>query len=622
MRHFLFAIFNNLDIILAVVGACASLLLIFYAVMEYSRISYLILAILTLLSCIAWLKIRKISFISFPSEDSRSNTFFFSILFVLVLVTSILSVKFRPETYERPLIFFIVTSLMTGIIACEILYANERYKYWILSQIMVLGLNISWSQLLIFPNLIGVDPFFHQKFTTTLMEIYTIPSGTVYTNLPIFHLLIAITSILSQVNYKIATLFSISLIQIICNVLFIYILSRYVIKNHKFALFGSLMVVIASYHIQMNYASIPNSFAAIFIPIILFLIFVNNEKMSIIKISLIFLFMITLILTHTVTAMFMAILLCVLWAASKGYSYFSRTSFKLSILFPTTFVLIMFAWWSYAAGHIKTLGNLIKWGFSLDFFLSEPTQRLQEEIRSLIPLNEIIFNSIGFYLFICLSFIGVFYLFSKRDIKPLILAFCGTIPLLITFFALISGSSVIEHRWWYFAQIFLSIPLGITVGILYITLRNKSILLSIISLFLFVSIIAFLCIICPVANSDNHFFQTSYQRLSPTESELYSINTISRQYPGEIGTENYIAHIFSFLYSDIILRGIDENIYIGNYSDISTETVLVRSYIKDNPFRLHRISYRLHYDPYKKLEKAGFNHIYNSNSVSLFSNDY
>ena len=178
---------------------------------------------------------------------------------MLFLIIIILIFRFRPDLYERPLLYFIISALMAGLIACQIVFSREQYKSVILSQIIILGASIPWSQLLLYPTVIGVDPWYHQNVTLKIIEFATIPDGG-YSHLPLFHLIIAINSLFLDLNYKIAAMFSVSIAQIVCNVLFIYLLGIFTTKNNRVGLFSALMVILAGHHIYELW-SIPNGFA-------------------------------------------------------------------------------------------------------------------------------------------------------------------------------------------------------------------------------------------------------------------------------------------------------------------------------------------------------------------------
>ena len=191
-----------------------------------------------------------------------------------------------------------------------------RHAGLILIQILLLGVSIAWSQLLIFPSLLGVDPWYHSALTNRIINEGFIPEGYSYSKLPLFHLTIAATSLIASLPYKLANMVSVSLGQIICNAVFVFLIADYLFKNHRVGLLAALMVVIANHHIRMTYWSIPNAFAVVFIPIVIYLALsttksnprdINTLFMSIIMVLL----MVVIILTHAIAAVCMAILLFV-----------------------------------------------------------------------------------------------------------------------------------------------------------------------------------------------------------------------------------------------------------------------------------------------------------------------
>jgi len=545
----------------------------------------------------------------------------FSLLYIILLIASILSVNFRPELYERPLLYFIATSLMAGTIACQILFSNERQKWFIIPQIVVLGASIAWSQLLIFPNVVGADPWYHQMVTMNILEFQTIPGGA-YSHLPLFHLMVATTSLLSDLSYKIAAMLSVSLAQIICNVSFVYLLANLIFKNHKIGLFASLMVVVANHHINMSFWSIPNSFAGIFIAIIIYMILKDISDRSAPKNIILIVLFFTTIFTHTIATTCIAILLFAAWLSMVAFNAIHPKKYAtMSVLLPIVFTLAMYSWWDYATGHTKTLAKLIEWGFSKDVFIMDGAAKVSSVYTSVIPITEQIFNQFGMFLFFATSFIGIFYLLSQKDTRCFVFALIGLIPLAIGFFSLIFGFGVIEHRWWYFAQILLSVPLAATIGLLLKawTAHNAKIIAS--GLLFAVSLFTFLLIVSPSANADNAMFSpNTLVRSSLTESELHSISMVSGMYPGEIGTERYITNVVSFLPIDIKLTVIDENIFTGDYSRLNQGDVLIREHIKGNTFKLFQGPYRLDYDLGQRIERQGYSKTYNANSVTIYSN--
>ncbi|KQM12647.1 hypothetical protein AOA80_00905 [Methanomassiliicoccales archaeon RumEn M1] len=173
--------------------------------------------------------------------------------------------------------------------------------------------------------------------------------------------------------------------------------------------------------------------------------------------------MAVIVLTHTVAAMSMAIILFIAWIAMKCHGgLWTRAGNNVALSIPLGFTVAMFAWWTYASGHVQDLGNLVEWGFSADYFGSSPAEAVSYSLS--VPLSEQLFNNLGMFLFFALSFIGIFYMISRRgDSMTFTMSWVMITPLVIGFFSLITGHSVLEHRWWYLAQILLSAPLSIAI---------------------------------------------------------------------------------------------------------------------------------------------------------------
>lgn len=609
------SLLRDIDRTLAIVGVIFSIILIVYLSREIGRVIYLLTGVLALISCLLWLTIRKSHTFKFHIPESRIRTTIWSICFFGLYTLSVLTVHFRPDIYERPLLYFALTALMAGIIACEILTSSRRYTPFILIQILLLGVSIAWSQLLIFPSLLGVDPWYHSALTNRIINEGFIPDGYGYSKLPLFHLIIATTSLLTGLLYKFAAMVSVSLGQIICNAVFIFLIANYLFKNQRVGLLAALMVVIANHHINMSYWSIPNAFAAVFIPTALYLLFFKLRNRS--RLPSAFLCMVvlaTIVLTHTVTAMCMAILLFVAWGALVIYwAYHPRADNHVSLIAPIGFTIAMFAWWTYASGSVGTLADLINWGFSVDYFTSNP-----EEIRgyaTAIPPGEQLFNNLGMFLFFAFSFIGIFYMISRRGgSSSFAMAWVGMAPLAIGFFSLISGHSVIEHRWWYFAQILLSIPLAVAIYIVG-TWKSKLPLHLYSFIFGLVVALSILMIMSPPANIDNLMFSpNSHMRFSPTEAELTSVTTLINKWDGLIKTDEYLAGSQKFQYPQV--SAFCQQLYSDDYLSLSDHIIIIRKATVGRPFKIFSSIYKLDYDLNVRLDGLGFSRIYDSNSGS------
>ena len=330
------------------------------------------IGVLCFIVCIGYLIIRR--FLS-PSlilslEELNCSTHFYitlNILFFLLLSYSIISIYLRSDPYIRPLGYFISTALMAVILANEILFLSNQKPYicFALCKIIIIGLSLGYSQTLIFTNVIGVDPWKHQWFTLKILDTGIIPEGFGYSKMPLMHLMIGITSLVTDLGYKVSTLVSISSIQVICDALFIFLLGEFLI-NAKIGLLAALLLEVSNCHIQMRYWVIPNTIGATMILPIIFILFKLRKDKNFSGTLVAMFLMGTLILTHTVTAMCLTIIFYAFYSGSEAYTrlYHDENTFQpVTLTISILFSIGMLAYWTYVTGQITFLGMIIKHGF-------------------------------------------------------------------------------------------------------------------------------------------------------------------------------------------------------------------------------------------------------------------
>ena len=188
-------------------------------------------------------------------------------------------------------------------------------------------------------------------------------------------------------------------------------------------------------------------------------------------------------------------------------------------------------------------------------------------------------------------------------------------PLAVGFFSLISGHSVIEHRWWYFAQILLSIPLAVaiyTVG----TWKTKSPKLLYCCTFGLVALLSFLMIMSPVANIDNAMFSPNTNwRATPIASELQA-QTILDHYDGISKSDIYYASRLSYFgYST---EPFCKEIADRDLASLAGDLVLVRDAVITGPFMFFSGIYKLDYNLSDLIDATDFRRIYDSGSVCAY----
>ncbi len=617
---------SELDQSFAIIGIILSLLLTFFIISSNKQVIYLIPGVLSLIFCLIWLKIRKMNIsLVLPVHDSKDIMKILLSVFFLLFVVSMIVFYLRSNLYERPLVYFFLISLMSSIIALEILFnAKNYFSKVILFQTIIIGISLVVTGQLMFPSVVGVDPAWHQMFTLKILANGHIPEGFNYSNLPFAHVEMAITSLLGNLNFKLASIISISIVQIIGLILFIFLIGR-TLFNENVGLISALLLSTANCIIQFGSWTIPNTIAALYIPFILYLLF-KNENTKII-IGLIMFLMIGLILTHTVTSLWMVLVLIVGILIfninklnNKDKSNKNRDNVYISINLLLFFAVFMIFWWMNSSGLVfSNVIGMLQWGLNVD----HTGLILTNSYSNSIPLIEKLYNNMGLFLFSGISLLGFLYILSKKDYNSALFGFIALSTLSVGFFSLITSKDLLNERWFYFAEILIAPLVAIGLIIILNTIKRKKIVKIVMPLFF--CILSFIMITSLTAEFDNStFFPDMGSRSALTTSEvdaayffsLHSITGIKSDFyyavnPSSsifINYDNMSVYNMSLIDSDLLNR---------SFSLQNNNIIILRKEIVNNPFSLEGGVYKLNYDPNDLLlNDSNFNKIYDSSSVT------
>ena len=360
---------DNLDTILASAGAVFGLILTVYLQTKMGRVVFTITGVLSFLACIAYLILKhrqKLANITFARdiETKPSILLLVDTLFFALFAFSLWALALRSETYVRPLEYFIAIAVMSAILAIKILFLPYMKSPVALTlfQIIAVGLSLEWSVLLLYPSIVGQDPWFHQSETLKLLDQGNV--GQIYGGLPAMHLIIGATSLVAGLDYKLGTMLSVCLLQMICDVLFVFLIGR-LLFNHKIGLLAALLMAVANWHIFFGYWTIPNALGATFVLIIIYLLLkLHKEKLTLV-IPVCGLLMAALLLTHPIAMLWLSLLLFTSWLSFIIYKNLFRQ--KLATLTPLAlalaFTVVMLMWWGLGTGYLQHLGLLIARNF-------------------------------------------------------------------------------------------------------------------------------------------------------------------------------------------------------------------------------------------------------------------
>ena len=156
---------EELDKILAILGVIVGLILIFTLIffLQETSFQYITSPIMLFLACAIFLLVR--SRASEISHLEKLNTNcatirVLNILFIILFSYSIFTVAINPQPYSRPLGYFISISMLTVILAIEIIFfAKKGYMIFILLKIILTASLLIIIPRLLFPDLIGIDPY-------------------------------------------------------------------------------------------------------------------------------------------------------------------------------------------------------------------------------------------------------------------------------------------------------------------------------------------------------------------------------------------------------------------------------------------------------------------------------
>src|SRR3989442_1172928 len=260
---------NGLDGLLARVSILLSASVAVYAITEKGRLVYALVGILVLVVSSAWLYLHGKPLTANPRRfrNPRCARLALATLFVVFFTLSIASVHLSPDPYVRPQTYFVFTTLMVSLIFAEILVQppGRLLTCLALAQIVTVGLSLEITQTLAFPNLVGVDPWWHRWFVTQILGLGHIPANYPYTAFPVFHLEIVSTMLGTGLDYKLATISSIVFLLNVLNSSFAYLIGR-ILFNEKLGLIAALALSVGSFNLLMGFWTIPNTLG---IPIVL-----------------------------------------------------------------------------------------------------------------------------------------------------------------------------------------------------------------------------------------------------------------------------------------------------------------------------------------------------------------
>jgi hypothetical protein len=504
----------------------------------------------------------------------KQTTLLLNIIFVVFFAASILLLWLN--LYHRPLLYFLLISAISAIIAIEILHFNKGTKVSpILLKIILLSLNIRAGIFYEFSSLIGNDIFKHVKIIQQILDIgFVTPVSmdfTKYMSFPIFHLIAASTSLITSLTVK-NSLFFIVIFFSIISTLFIYLIGKTII-DVKFGLFAMLLTNISDMFIVRGVTSItPGAIVFCWFLIILYLLF--KDLNSLIKNRTIKIFLIlVMITTHQLSTFASFISLVGISIGKRFYEYLYAHGKHIQSILITNSMLLLFgitlqSYWMYAYTDIETgrtffhfaVRPIVRALESGDFFSSPSSSMYATYYAQYSTLSNILFH-LGYLTLLFFAVIGALIWLSPKEIdckKFVVITTPISLYLFIYGIPLTGiGNAQLSTRWLGFAYLFLVFlaTQSIFAFVRLIKQRNS----KVIAISLLMLIFTFIMITTPYINGDSPLYcKDRWPRAALMDSEIEAAKAITKSYGGTIQTDlDYRATIFRELSFNATINGMD-----------------------------------------------------------------
>lgn len=632
---------EKLDLIIGIMIGLVGVIILFFS--WYAKLLQYDIGFVMLVASLIYIVFRR----RFTGESKdisfdlkKQTALLLNIIFVVFFAASILLLWLN--LYHRPPLYFLLISAMSAIIAIEILHFNRETKVSpILLKIILLSLNIRAGIFYEFNDLIGSDIFQHAKMIRQILSIgFVTPESmdfSKYASFPIFHLIIASTSLITSLTVKNSLFFTVVFFSIISTIL-IYLIGKSVV-GVKFGLFAMLLANISDMFIVRGVTSItPGSIVFCWFLIILYLLFkdLNNMvKNSAIKVFLI----IVLILTHQLSTFASFISLVGISIGKRFYEYLYAHGKHIQSILITTSTLLLFgvalqSYWMYAYVNIEA--GITFFDFAVrpivlalesgDFVSSPSSSVYATYYAQHSTLSNILFH-LGYLILLFFAVIGALIWLSPKEIdskKFVVIIAPISLYLFIYGIPLTGiGNAQLSTRWLGFAYLFLVFlaTQGI-FALVGLVKRNGN---KVIAISFTMLLFTFIMITTPYINGDSPLYcKDRWPRAALMDSELQAAKTITNTYNGTIQTDhNYMATIFRELSFNATIEGMD----LSDMETLNKDMVILRTCMLKEPVTLGWMGGELGVvkmvdeDFFKIFETPKHSLVYDNGGVKVYLSD-
>lgn len=583
-------------------------------VIIYSLFSREIYAFYPILLCLFLIITKHVTHTNiYPNFLKNNSLKLLSVTLLFLAYSAIVLLTYVSDTPGRPFIAILLITLLVPLCFYYSIQDSRTYLPTIL--IVILGACIIFIQKLSLPGLIGVDPWTHAGISSHIYSNGHVLEGLNYTATPLFHILnVTVMNITGTSIFITSAIISFSLQ--ISSLLCIYIISYLLFHNKQLSNLSALFVVIADQINYMTILSVPNTLAAVFTLFAVYFLVVQFQKaFSFRNIALVTLFSIVVLLTHQLTSMYLLIIILsflLIQVLGPKIGLDKRVSLSKNGLLAISLICTIIAFFTCFSTTLQRLTTMASIGFDRSYLsLPDPyTASIN------VPLAEDLFGYSAIFLLFSLMIPGIVYMLKTRKQDIYFTLIVAIFPLAISIIGILGDLGVIEHRWWYFSQLYVSIPCAISLVLITNTVetRYKNTILILITAF-----IAFICIFSAGSCIDDHTFAPSSPRIYYTQPEIQGAYAQKYIGTGTAYTDMYFgANMNNYLREDIF-SCIDPYFKSKSLNDINDGNILLRGVVvRGEPISTTFGRYFLNFDILLDFEKHNVAQFYDNGYSALY----
>lgn len=361
-----------------------------------------------------------------PDQSKTIFCFDKKLLFLIYSLLYILSIIVLYGSDYRPWYYFIIISVLYLIIFFQI-FSSPLNPIVMLSEINLVLLNLIYGITFKYPLFFSMtDTLSHISWSNYIFitgHVLPIDYNPLYSNFPLYHILVAISSHLLNLDIK-TSLFLITGLIFVGTILFVYLFFSFTIKNKRISLLSCL--IYANFSIVVFYGSymITRVLAFVGFLIMLYLIFkISQEKQSrryyIILVIPIFIFLVTV---HPVSLPQFLIILAVMLVCIYLFCQNRIDDFSILILL----IIIFIAYWMFVSFDLaNALADERLRTVSIEAFFNakDPSLALLAKTARITDILNYIVDNIQAGIFFFFGLLGIGYtLYRKKPLFAVIFA--------------------------------------------------------------------------------------------------------------------------------------------------------------------------------------------------------